>query len=94
MDSFFSEPYIGLFGTEQEPFSKVIFQNKFVLFLGKLSLELFLIHQLVIRYVEVFARKLNFLSPCIYIIVFLITVIGASVLYSIKVGRKAKNEQV
>lgn len=85
---------VGLFGTEQERFSKVIFQNKFVLFLGKISLELFLIHQLVIRYVEVCARKLNLFSPFVYIIALLITVIGASVLYSIKVERKAKNEQV
>ena len=83
---------IGLFDIEQEQFSKVIFQNKFVLFLGKISLELFLIHQLVIRYVEVFARKLNMLSPYIYIIAFFITVIGASVLYSIKMERKAKND--
>lgn len=78
---------IGLFGVEHEQFCRFLFQNRYVLFLGKISLELFLIHQLVIRYVEVFARKLNLFSPYMYIIAFLITILVATVLHYFKIRR-------
>ena len=78
---------IGLFGTEQEPISRVIFQNKYVLFLGAISLELFLVHQLVIRYVIAFARRIDVMSSFVYLIAFIITILTAKLLYNIKTWR-------
>ena len=78
---------IGLFGTEQEPISRAIFQNKYVLFLGAISLELFLVHQLVIRYVIAFARRIDVMSSFVYLIAFIITILTAKLLYNIKSWR-------
>ena len=80
----------GLFGCENNNIAKVLFQNKLVLYLGRMSLELFLIHQLVIRYVETLARKLHLMSTNMYSIAFLISVIGATALHSIKLRRAPK----
>lgn len=78
---------IGLFGMEKEQVSILLFQNKLVLYLGRISLELFLIHQLVIRYVETIAIKLNLMSSFMYIVAFLITIIVATVLHELKLRR-------
>ena len=74
----------GLFGMEKEHVSILLFQNKLVLYLGKISLELFLIHQLVIRYIETFANKLNLMSSNVYIVSFLITIMVATTLNEFK----------
>lgn len=78
---------IGLFGMEKKHVSILLFQNKLVLYLGKISLELFLVHQLVIRYIETFANKLNLMSSFMYIVAFLITIIVATVLHEFKLRR-------
>ena len=75
---------VGLFGMEQEHISRVLFQNKYVLFLGEMNLELFFVHSIVIRYVEVFARKLKFVSSSMYMIAFLITILSATILHKLK----------
>lgn len=81
---------IGLFGIEVEKIDILFFQNKIVLYLGRISLELFLIHQLVIRYVRVFANKLQLMSSYMYIIAFVITIMAASALYKCKLRRMPK----
>ena len=69
---------MSIYGLERERITKVIFQNQIVLYPGRISLELFLVHQLVIRYVEAFARKLNLMSSSMYIVAFLITIVAAA----------------
>lgn len=81
---------VGLFGLKNNNIIISLFQNRFVLYLGRISLELFLIHQLVIRYVETFARKLCLMSPNVYIIAFLVSLIGATVLHAYKFRRIPK----
>lgn len=81
---------VGLFGLKNNNLIISLFQNRFVLYLGRISLELFLIHQLVIRYVETFARKLCLISPNVYIIAFLVSLIGATVLHAYKFRRIPK----
>ena len=72
---------------EQEKVAKLLFQNNFILYLEKVSLELFLIHQLVIRYVEIIASKFNFLSAFMYVIALLITIMVATFLHELKTRR-------
>lgn len=78
---------MGLFGCENNNIVRVLFQNKLVMYLGRLSFELFLIHQLAIRYVEVFAEKFHLISPNMYIIAIIVSVIGATVFHEFKLRR-------
>lgn len=81
---------MGLFGCEKNNIVRVLFQNNFILHIGNVSLELFIIHQLVIRYVEVIARKQNFLSSFKYVIAFLITIMVATVLHEFMTRRTSR----
>lgn len=55
-----------------------VFSNKVILYIGKLSFELFLIHQLVIRYVSViFNKLLNYNGLFIYVSALLISILCA-----------------
>lgn len=63
-------------GDENSMVIKKIFQNKYIFFIGNISFEIFLVHQLIIRYLENISWKIGAKgSFYVYCMAFIITVI-------------------
>lgn len=61
------------FGEQESKIIKTVFSNKAITFMGNISFEFFLIHQLVIRYIKVLSNKLiQYDGFIIYIFAFII----------------------
>lgn len=50
----------------------VIFSNRFIIFIGEISFEFFLVHQLIIRYLN-YVNKYIHIGNCVYLVAFLLT---------------------
>lgn len=59
--------------------TKIVFENKIIVFVGNISFEIFLIHQLVIRYMSIFSKRIGFKGTEWYISVldFIISFVAA-----------------
>ena len=79
-------------GNSTQKINKWVFENPMVVFIGNISFELFLLHQLVIRYVETICSKVGLdRNVAIYVVAIIVAII---ISYSWqKIGNQLKNKR-